>query len=75
MIDPRTVDIARHVQHLHLWPQRPEPLGELASAHLGHHHIGQEQVARVLVLLAGQECFPRTDRRQSGVECPLPSPS
>ena len=46
------VGVARHVEHLHVGPERAKSLGELPSAHPGHHHVGQEKVDGRSVLLA-----------------------
>src|ERR1043166_2616665 len=40
------VRIARHEERLEVGSDRTQPLDELSAAHLGHHHVGQEQIDR-----------------------------
>src|SRR2546428_10676362 len=47
----RFVGVPGHVQHPRVRTQRRQPVRELAAAHLGHHHVGEQQVDGALVAL------------------------
>ena len=55
MVDDGAPGVARNVEDAHLGPQGREALGQLAAAHAGHHHVGEQQMDLGLVLLADEE--------------------
>ena len=49
--------IARHEQTLHVRIEGEYLLGQLPAVHLGHHHVGNEQVNLLGVLLGQTDRF------------------
>ena len=55
--DQWPVGITRHVQHPHPGLSRPKALGQLYTAHAGHHQVGEQQVDGIVVPFADLERF------------------
>ena len=56
-MDTSIVGVSGHEQHFGAFAQLAQPLGQIAAAHEGHDHIGQQQVNRPLVLNSDPESF------------------
>jgi hypothetical protein len=49
------VRVSRHKKYLHSRSQRGEPTSQLRATHPGHHHVGEQKVDGVRMLLAEEE--------------------
>ena len=55
MPDYHVVSVAGHKDHLGIGTRFGETLGEFASAHPGHHHVGEKQIDRRLERLGNRQ--------------------
>jgi hypothetical protein len=53
------VGIARHAEDPRIWACQYEALGEAGAAHLGHHHVREQQIDFPGVTLADEESLSR----------------
>ena len=63
----RVVGIARHEEHAHVRPHGLESREELGAVQVGHHHVGEDDVDRLRVLLADEERFSAVLGLEHGV--------
>lgn len=61
------VGIARHEQHLYLWPLLSKAVCQLSSAQVGHYYVGQQEVNWMFVPVCNLQGFVTVHRMQDGV--------
>src|SRR2546425_1873815 len=71
VVDDGFVGIARRVQHPHVGSQPHQLVRQLSPAHPRHHHVGEEQVDRTVVLGRELQRGFSVWRLQDGVAVPL----
>src|ERR1051325_10991541 len=67
LVKDRLLDIAGHVKHFHLRPQRRYTIKQGATAHPRHHHVRQHKVNQAGMLLAYDEGLVGVTRFQNCV--------
>ncbi len=67
--------IAGHVHHTRLWPYREDALGDLLAQHVGHDHVGDEQVDRPVVVARERDRLVPVCRAQDAVAMALQDPA